>query len=144
VGCLSCQDELRWDVQVERYVWQNKRAGLFWGWWLRVVGAAPVLRLRGRGAWGWRGYNGRSKSRGLRGDNYDTETGLKEQSTLSQAMFEFHMGHPCFFPQPLFFLASKQDAHKSRPKSSHPFFFFFSRKQSSPSCIFSSNLHGFG
>lgn len=28
---------------------KNKRAGLFWGWLLRVVGAALVSRLVGRG-----------------------------------------------------------------------------------------------
>lgn len=49
VGYLCHWDGLRGDVQVERYVWQNKRAGLFWGWLLRVVGAALVSRLVGRG-----------------------------------------------------------------------------------------------
>lgn len=46
VGCLCHWDGLRGDVQAER---QNKRAGLFWGWLLRVVGAALVSRLSGRG-----------------------------------------------------------------------------------------------
>lgn len=48
VGCLCHWDGLRADVQAERLVWQNKRAGLFWDWLLRVVGAALVFRLAGR------------------------------------------------------------------------------------------------
>lgn len=50
VGCLNHWDVLRGDVQAERGVYNmNKRVGLFWGWLLRVVEAALVSRLGGRG-----------------------------------------------------------------------------------------------
>lgn len=107
------------------------------------------LRAGRKGVWGWRCYSGRSKSWGLWDDNHNTERGqaggLEIKAPSLRLCLNFLWGHPCFFPQPQLFLASKQDTHKSLPRSSHPFFFFFyCRKQSNPCCIFSSNLHGFG
>lgn len=98
MGCLSHWDGLRGDVQVERGDWQSKRAGLFWGWLLRVVGAALVSRLGGKGMWGWRDYSGRSKSWGLRGDNHDTETGqardLESKAPCLRLCLKFLWGTP--------------------------------------------------
>lgn len=63
MGCLCHWDGLRGDVQTER---QNKRAGLFWGWLLRVVGAALGSWLAGRGC---------GDGEGTVRQKHDTETG---------------------------------------------------------------------
>ena len=123
------------------------RVGLFWGWLLRVVGAALVSRLGGRVVWAWKGYSGRSKSWGLRGDNHDTETGqaggLESKAPCLRLCLNFLWGTPAS-SHSLDSSWLRSRTHTKAYQEVPILFFFCCRKQNSPSCIFSSNLHGFG